>query len=247
MASDEKTNSIIGLPRVHNPSGSTWGEFADLSAEDAAIMAPILSPRAFIRVIGSEQTFEHLLAIHNQRFADTPIFVAEENAFQRLKKSVSINRYAPHFAALQEIMRRNQQTLHEALHIKRALKLSDLANLSMGFPRDSAGKVTGYTTFLRFTDPENLGDERLFAFFHTPTRKTALLLAQPHLLDAAMRFINTHSVTLPFDKVCAWCGRADEAGLKKCPSCRRTRYCGAECQRRHWGAHRLECSAMAAK
>jgi hypothetical protein len=251
MAS-EKAHSIVSLPCVRNPQGSTWSEFANLSTDEEAIMAPILSPRAFIRVLSTEQTFAHLMAIHNQIFANTPIFIStphptSHTTFQNLKGS-GRDRYAPYFPLLQELMHRNQQTLTEAIHTKGSLKLSDLANLSIGFPRDASERVIGFTTFLRYTDPENLGDERIFAFLHTRMRKIALVIASaPNLLDATMRFINAHTVTLPFDKVCGWCGRADDhAGLKKCP-CRRTRYCGAECQRRHWAAHRLECGSSAAE
>ncbi|PRW56003.1 hypothetical protein C2E21_5170 isoform B [Chlorella sorokiniana] len=48
-------------------------------------------------------------------------------------------------------------------------------------------------------------------------------------------------------KRCAVCGKAAEPGrkLKRCGGCQKVRYCGAECQRRHWaGGHSKECRRL---
>ena len=45
--------------------------------------------------------------------------------------------------------------------------------------------------------------------------------------------------------MCAGCGER-AAGLKLCARCRGVQYCGAECQRAHWRAHKKTCSVQAA-
>ncbi|KAJ3023392.1 UNVERIFIED_CONTAM: hypothetical protein HDU68_008627 [Siphonaria sp. JEL0065] len=40
--------------------------------------------------------------------------------------------------------------------------------------------------------------------------------------------------------VCGQCGKG-ELGLKKCSRCNVTGYCGAVCQKQHWGVHKLGC------
>ena len=42
---------------------------------------------------------------------------------------------------------------------------------------------------------------------------------------------------------CAGCGKAQgrDASFAVCGRCRKTRYCGKECQTRHWRQHKAEC------
>lgn len=44
----------------------------------------------------------------------------------------------------------------------------------------------------------------------------------------------------PTIESCAFCGLRS-AKLKKCLRCNKTKYCGRECQRRHWSSHKLNC------
>jgi hypothetical protein len=41
--------------------------------------------------------------------------------------------------------------------------------------------------------------------------------------------------------VCAGCGKVEEEGMKRCARCLAVVYCGVECQRGHWGVHKLGC------
>jgi hypothetical protein len=43
-------------------------------------------------------------------------------------------------------------------------------------------------------------------------------------------------------EVCASCGGGGGGGaLKKCGQCRSVRYCGGDCQRKHWPVHKAHC------
>ena len=44
--------------------------------------------------------------------------------------------------------------------------------------------------------------------------------------------------------MCARCGRV-EGGLKACMKCKKVRYCGQECQRVDWKAHKKSCGVVA--
>jgi hypothetical protein len=43
-------------------------------------------------------------------------------------------------------------------------------------------------------------------------------------------------------EVCAGCGCGGGGGsMKKCGTCRSVRYCGSECQHKHWAVHKVHC------
>ena len=49
-------------------------------------------------------------------------------------------------------------------------------------------------------------------------------------------------------KGCASCGAEPAPGhkLSQCSGCKAVRYCGPQCQRRHWGQHKAVCKQLAA-
>ena len=41
--------------------------------------------------------------------------------------------------------------------------------------------------------------------------------------------------------VCGYCGKADHGTMKKCNGCKQVRYCGRDCQKQGWRAHKPQC------
>jgi hypothetical protein len=42
--------------------------------------------------------------------------------------------------------------------------------------------------------------------------------------------------------VCEACGKSDDGGgMQRCSRCKTARYCSKECQKAHWGKHKLSC------
>ena len=41
--------------------------------------------------------------------------------------------------------------------------------------------------------------------------------------------------------VCGYCGKADDGTMKKCNGCKQVRYCGRDCQKQGWRAHKPQC------
>ena len=41
--------------------------------------------------------------------------------------------------------------------------------------------------------------------------------------------------------VCDYCGKADDGSMKKCNGCKQVRYCGRDCQKQGWRAHKPQC------
>jgi hypothetical protein len=220
-----------------DPNGKSWGAFMDLGPEDQAILEKILTPHAFRALICLEENFEHLVRISNQIFTTVPIFTltAGSNVIKPLQGAGARSRYSLCFHLIQHMMLLNRQRLSQGISDH-----SELINTSIAFCKDSRDKLMGFNLYLRYTDPTTIGEELVFAFFHHGMRKVALIAVpgETHR-DAALKFIGSKSILLPFDKVCAWCGRAAE-DLKKCP-CKAVRYCNSDCQRLHWDMHILEC------
>ena len=47
------------------------------------------------------------------------------------------------------------------------------------------------------------------------------------------------------DRLCAGCLRSDAKKLLRCSKCKVARYCGSQCQRSDWPAHKHECATLA--
>ena len=106
-------------------------------------------------------------------------------------------------------------------------------------------KHVGYIPYCRYTHPEMLGNETLFAFCcNGPTseeKRIAMVIAtEPKYVDATLRTIITLGHALPLCKVCSWCGKVADQ-LKMCP-CGVSRYCNAACQNAHWSLHKKICT-----
>ena len=46
---------------------------------------------------------------------------------------------------------------------------------------------------------------------------------------------------------CAECGADGGVSLKICKSCMHVKYCNAECQKKHWPKHKMDCKLRAAE
>ena len=220
---------------ILDPAGRTWAEFMRLDPVDQAVLGGHLTPHAFRALFCTDTSFEHLYLASDQIFSNLPIFTLTACGFNPIKCPTRA-RYAYCFHLIQNMI----------MHNKRLVGVSDLTefvNMSISFSKDTNGKIAGYTTYMRYTDPVTIGDELVFAFYHKLMRKVVLVAVpeQEHK-SAALQFICGNGIVLPFEKVCGWCGRTAE-DLKKCSKCKGSRYCNSDCQMLHWGLHKHECSA----
>ena len=202
-------------------------EFVRLDAVMGGELKGVISPREARAVFESGRTFADLFTIDLQKFKDTPILtMTAQGPFGECLASAR-GRYAKHFRMLQRM--RRSDTAREPLPVL----------MSISFAYDAGGcRVVGYAPYARCGD--RIGAETVFAFYHRLMRRVVLITApgEEHA-EAALRCICDLGVVLPFDRACGWCG-APAGGLKKCP-CKGVRYCGADCQRRHWALHRVAC------
>ena len=218
---------------ILDPAGRTWAEFMRLDPVDQAVLGGHITPHAFRALFCKDTSFEHLYLASDQIFSNLPIFTLTSCGFNPIKGPIRA-RYSYCFHLIQNMI----------MHNKRLVGVSDLTefvNLSVSFSKDANGKIAGYTTYMRYTDPVTIGDELVFAFYHKLMRKVVLVAvpAQEHK-NAALQFICGNGIVLPFEKVCGWCGRTAE-DLKKCSKCKGSRYCNSDCQMLHWGLHKHEC------
>lgn len=44
-------------------------------------------------------------------------------------------------------------------------------------------------------------------------------------------------------EACAQCGKSEPT--KRCQQCQQAAYCGKDCQKQHWKAHKKECAQLA--
>lgn len=227
----------VSAVEIIDPHAPTWAEFVRLSPEDERVMNSIMTPAGLRNMLASEQTFVGLLAACGQIFSATPVYTLTPQGFQELRGGAARARYAPHFAEMQQWVLRNHEIRAEYAASGHS-RPADFFNLSFAFPGGAEGFV-GYVTYLRYTSVELLGDEHVFLFYHQGRRKAVLaVIPSIEQRSAGVAFMCAHGLVNAFDKVCAWCGHV--GGLVKCP-CRRVRYCGADCQRRHWELHKVLC------
>ena len=66
------------------------------------------------------------------------------------------------------------------------------------------------------------------------------------VVDCYMERMPMSLATAPVHKGKCWhCKKTVDTLLQKCANCKRARFCGASCQLKMWGAHKLECKAIA--
>ena len=53
--------------------------------------------------------------------------------------------------------------------------------------------------------------------------------------------VDTVDVSKQRDGFCSYCGDQSAKPKKRCGRCMRACYCGPDCQRAHWAAHKLDC------
>ena len=86
--------------------------------------------------------------------------------------------------------------------------------------------------------PDNHVSVKLMGKKSRKPKKAAAVAERPQVLetDAVPSSLPSPATS----KICVVCG---QEGLKKCESCRSTRYCGTDCQTRHWPRHKDFCAA----
>ena len=204
---------------------------------DQEYVNSIISPAALKTLLASENSFTDLFTIIGQSFKNLRIFsMGPSEKVVTIQNDTQRSQFSDCYAVMQHWMQHNQRVIADGITDQ-----DDLVNMSVCFHWDQiSGKVVGYTMYSRFTDPENTGEAIVLAFYHAMLRRVVLLtIPGEDFRLAAVNFISKHGVIIPFDKVCAWCGRAADT-LKKCP-CKEVRYCNTECQLKHWSVHKPSC------
>ncbi len=105
--------------------------------------------------------------------------------------------------------------------------------------------MAGTTTMLGYV-PYIVADindtEKLFAFYHKDSATVAMVLAPDLSLDhKAKQIIAKLGKMHKFHQTCSCCGASSQS-LRDCP-CKTVQYCDANCQKRHWKAHKKQCAA----
>ncbi len=177
-----------------------------------------------------DRVFAGLRAIGAQRFGDTPILTMSALGFFGECPASARGRYARHFRLLQQTPPTAPSgPVRKAISIVRAA---------------CDGKVYGYVPYCMCA--ARLGAETVYAFWHRILCKVVLIVSPADEHEGAtLDCISDLSLVVRFDRACGHCG-VTTLGLKKCP-CKTVRYCDADCQRLHWGAHRHACPVAAAR
>ena len=198
-------------------------------------LEPLVSRRAFDLLYQKRQTFEKLLTVAHQAFADVLVFrMLFADVMQRCDEAERV-RYAEHFRNIQRI------AASDGTASAGGPDSSGSINLCISTAIDFVSSRTlGYTPYATYNSPRALGEETIVVFFHKDLKRVMLITASTAALrKSAVKIICGMGVVTPFDTSCAWCGNPAE-GLKKCP-CMRASYCGPACQRAHWALHKTQC------
>ena len=214
-------------------------QVVDRDAEDQAAMDPVITQKAFRSIFHARDTFKALFTVSRQSFGELFIYtlvpspVGSHAELLTRCPADEMAPYAEHFWNIQRVRTANGANCVPGSSASARLSLS----VAIDF---ASGKVLGYTTYCRYTHPEKLGEKNVFAFYHKILREVVLVVIPgPEYARNATRIVCAMGVVASFDTVCSWCG-AMAGTLLRCP-CKMSRYCDADCQRRHWSLHRPQC------
>jgi hypothetical protein len=145
-----------------DPDGVAWGEYLRLGPTDQRDLDAILTPHAFRALIRSEKSFDHMFPIFSQSFSRLPIFVLKPRGIAPLEGTSARERYRLCFTLIQHMVWRNKELIGNGV-----MDQSEFINMSVAFLRESGGtnKITGYTTYCRYTDPTTIGEVNSFLYF----------------------------------------------------------------------------------
>ena len=221
-----------------------------MSEEDSAAFNARITPRAFQRLLVHPQTIKFLLPVIHQMFCHTSISVYNEKTecFDRMNDKKKRQKYALYFEATKACMRDNELIRKDLIAGTAPVDINSFVNLSLIFAK--LGTVSGYFSYYRHRDPEILGTETMFLYFNKSLRKCCYAIT-PYNSDVTMHALTVlfskESVFLPFDKICASCGRCSH-DLMYCKNCKVTQYCNTDCQNSHWHeGHKRICRIRQAK
>ena len=222
------------------------------SEEDLARFSSHITPKAFQGLLLLPQTLIYLLTVNQQMFCHTPILFYNENTgcFDKTNDKTRRKKYSMYFEATKARMRNNELIQKDQIAGKVPLDVNSFKGLSLTFAKLGKNHTTGYFSYYRHTDPERLGTETMFLFYNKSLQKCCYAIA-PYDTDvtqyALTTLFATESVFLPFNKICAFCGRCAH-DLMYCKSCKVAQYCNSVCQDSHWhGGHKLVCKTRKAK
>ena len=224
----------IGL---NTGSPDTWDAYPTLTPFICEMLDSIMSPAAYKALHFHTGTFERILSIDQTPFDKLPIFKCfGSGKFKQLESQPARAPYVGPFEYARDIISRNRIAL-KTQDINAIENMSFAVSAGMeGTGAEGRLMVKGFHPY--FTDSFKTPPEHMFMFFHAELDQ--IVMATSGVPDHAVQFMIKTGKAQLFDKLCAWCGKT--GNLLKC-KCKIVRYCGCDCQRRHWASHSHECRA----
>lgn len=248
--------------------GMPWSAFPEISTEAQRVLESTYSTKAFIELHYVPETFDKLFNM-DKKFARLPIFRKDGSVFVQLASKTARYPYiAIHNAGMERLQdnrkwrTRNVQTGNKP-DIARFFNMAFVSETkSDRYVCQKTGEEIRYSQvdgfFPYFSNRSDKLKEIMFYFHHKVNfyyyhhvlrqhnltaaaqdlKRVVLVTAPIDEREEAIGFLRAHGTIHAFDKLCAMCGKTGD--LLKC-KCKRVRYCGKECQMRHWAVHKVGC------
>lgn len=190
----------------------------------------LLSKKALESLFDEDRTTSKLETVRGQSFADALFLkvITTDPAVIVLKELPIAEKdvYAKHFYNIQKTVG---------------------CDLGVANIIEAGGGLIGFVPYYIYEDAA-LGDETIYAVYvetgsHPGALSEVVFVTATGTNNQAVAVdqVSDLGLTMPFGKLCGWCGhRREVPKLLMCP-CRKVRYCSKECQKAHWADHRPRC------
>jgi hypothetical protein len=224
-------------------SPDQWDAYPMLTPFMCEVLDTVMSPTAYKALHYHPDSFRRILSIDELQFDQLPIFKCDDTGFQLVESCSARAEYDDYFQHARSIVAQNRVVLAmDTLRGDIALLKNMAFAVSAGVDSaDGRFMVRGFYPY--FSSSIDSLQEHVFLYFHSELNR--IVMAVSAAPTYAVQFMLQTGRIHEFDKICAWCGKTG-IGLHKCP-CKVVRYCGRECQRRHWASHAGECRAERAR
>lgn len=227
-------------PPLYDPEvdPNDWDQIPFADEGFRALLKPVISPREYGRLYLT--AFDPLFEARKLPLLMMPTFEIRDRCFAIMTDDDKKLFFKGALSSLKNLCEKEKLIQHDRTTGDLVYRRRVETSLFLSFVSRKP-EAFGYIAYHSTVVSTDEAPWRITLFIHEKTALPGLLIYRPEHHTTAVEFMCRHAALRRFERACACCGRCVDRGLpSRCAGCKE-RYCGEECQRKHWGVHKRSC------